>query len=154
MNKKPEPEAPRSAPQAYAIGIIVAHLALSVAHGMAHSHLHIGLNPLQNVFVWLVILAAPLAAGWFIWKRRMRLGGALLAISMGAALAFGVYCHYLLPGPDNVSQADPSAPSNWRSLFDQTAMDIALLEGLGVVAGVVLVLKTPRQEPRASADLS
>lgn len=143
MKKKPEPSTPRSPAQAYAIGIVVAHLALSIAHGLAHGHLHIGLNLLQRIFVYLVIVAAPLAAGWLIWtRRRLRLGGALLAISMAAALAFGVYYHYLAPGPDNVSQADASAPSNWRSLFDDTAMDLALLEGLGIVAGAVLLVKS------------
>ena len=142
MKKKPEPSAPRSPAQAYAIGIVVAHLALSIAHGLAHSHLHIELNLLQKIFVYLVILAAPLAAGWLIWTRRLRLGGALLVVSMAAALAFGVYYHYLAPGPDNVSQTDASAPSNWRSLFDDTAMDLALLEGLGIVAGAVLFVKS------------
>ncbi|HUJ30266.1 MAG TPA: hypothetical protein VLY23_03230 [Candidatus Acidoferrum sp.] len=140
------------APQAYAIAIIFTHLALSIAHGLAHGHLSIALTISQKIFVVAVTLAAPLVAGWLIWRRRLRLGGALLAISMAGALAFGVYYHFIAPGPDNVNQANPAAPANWRSLFEDTAMDLALLEGLGTVAGIVLVAKSARQNAPAETS--
>jgi amino acid permease len=139
----PEQEAkPSQAPQGYAMAIILTHLALSIAHGVAHSHLAIALTIAQTIFVGVVIVLAPLVAAYFIRKRNLRLGGALLAISMAAALAFGIYYHFLAPGPDNVSQADSTKPANWRNLFEDTAMDLALIEGLGTVAGAVLFVRS------------
>lgn len=139
----PQREAkPSQAPQGYAIAIIFTHLALSIAHGVAHNHLAIALTIAQTIFVGTVVIAAPLVAAYFIWKRRLRLGGALLAISMAAALTFGVYYHFLAPGPDNVNQADSTKPANWRNLFEDTAMDLALIEGLGTMAGAVLFFKS------------
>jgi hypothetical protein len=133
---------PSQAPQGYAVAIIFTHLALSIAHGMAHSRLAIALTIAQRSFVGAVIVAAPLVAAYFIWKRRLRLGGALLAISMAAALAFGAYYHFIAPGPDNVNQADTTKPANWRNLFEDTAMDLALIEALGTVAGAVLFFRS------------
>jgi hypothetical protein len=139
----PEQEAKASqAPQGYAMAIILTHLALSIAHAVAHSHLAIALTIAQTIFVGVVIVLAPLVAAYFIRKRNLRLGGALLAISMAAALAFGIYYHFLVPGPDNVSQADSTKPANWRNLFEDTAMDLALIEGLGTVAGAVLFFRS------------
>ena len=144
----PQREAkPSQAPQGYAIAIIFTHLALSIAHGVAHNHLAIALTIAQTIFVGTVVIAAPLVAAYFIWKRRLRLGGALLAISMAAALTFGVYYHFLAPGPDNVNHADSTKPANWRNLFEDTAMDLALIEALGTVAGAVLFFK-----PSASTE--
>jgi hypothetical protein len=138
---------PSQAPQGYALAIIFTHLALSIAHGMAHSHLAIALTIAQTIFVGAVIVTAPLVAAYFIWKRRSRLGGALLAISMAGALAFGVYYHFIAPGPDNVDHTDSTKPANWRNLFEDTAMDLALIEALGTVAGAVLFFRaSPSRE--------
>lgn len=131
-----------AAPQGYAIAIILMHLALSIAHGVAHNHLAIMLTIAQKLFVALVIVAAPLVAGHFIWRRRSRLGGALLAASMAAALAFGVYYHFVAPGPDNVNQSESKAPANWHNLFEDTAIDLALIEALGTLAGAVLFFRS------------
>jgi hypothetical protein len=133
---------PSQAPQGYALAIIFTHFALSIAHGMAHSHLAIALTIAQRIFVGAVIVIAPFVAAYFIWKRNLRLGAAILAISMAGALAFGVYYHFIAPGPDNVNQADLTKPANWRNLFEDTAMDLALIEGLGTLAGAVLFFKS------------
>jgi hypothetical protein len=131
--------------QGYAIAIILMHLALSIAHGLAHNHLAIDLTIAQKTFVGVVIVVAPLVAGYLIWKHRLRLGGALMAISMAGALTFGVYYHFIAPGPDNINQSDPTAPANWRNLFEDTAIDLALIEALGVLAGVVFVKSAPQK---------
>lgn len=130
------------------MAIILTHLALTIAHGIAHSHLAIALTIAQRIFVGAVIVITPLVAAYFIWKKRSRLGGALLAISMAAALAFGVYYHFLAPGPDNVDEADTTKPANWRNLFEDTAMDLALIEALGTVAGTVLFFRSSPSEER------
>jgi hypothetical protein len=130
----------------YAIAIVLIHLALAIAHGLAHTHLSIALTIPQKAFVGGVIVAAPLVAACFLWAGRLRLGAAVLAVSMAGSLAFGVYYHFIAPGPDNVDQSDPAAPANWRNLFEDTAIDLALIEALGTLAGVVLVLKSASQK--------
>jgi hypothetical protein len=57
MNAKPPN---RSVLVGFAIGIVVAHLALNVAHGMGHARLEIGLNGFQKFFVAVIIVVAPL----------------------------------------------------------------------------------------------
>jgi len=129
-------------PRPYAIGIVVIHLALNIAHGVAHAQLEIGLDAFQKLFVGVVILAAPLFAGYLLWKRRLRTGGWLLAISMAGALAFGVYFHFILPGPDNVNQPDLTTPLRSRALFENTAVDLAITEALGVVLGLAVLIQS------------
>src|SRR5262249_30651547 len=89
----------RSALVGFAIGIVLIHLAINVAHGVAHQHLAIGLDAFQKTFVAVVILVAPLYAAYLIWKGNLRTGGMLLAVTMAAALIFGVYYHFIAPGP-------------------------------------------------------
>jgi hypothetical protein len=128
------------------MAIILIHLALSIAHGLAHAHLSIHLTLVHSAFIGVVIVAAPLLAAYFLRAGRLRLGSALLAASMAGSLVFGVYHHFIAPGPDNVNQSDPAAPRNWRNLFEDTAIDLALIEGLGTLAGVVLFLRSAGEE--------
>ena len=139
-------------PRPYAIGIIVIHLAVNIAHGFAHSRLDIGLDALQEIFVWVVILFAPLVAGYLLWKNRLRRGGWLLTISMAGAFAFGVYFHFIHPGPDNVNEPNLSAPLRSRQLFENTAMDLAICEALGVVLGLAAVFKSRAPERKSAAS--
>lgn len=134
----------------YALAIILTHFALSIAHGLAHAHLAIALTIAQKIFIAAVIVAAPLLTGYYIWKFRLRLGSAILAISMAGALAFGVYYHFIANGPDNVDYNRPAAPANWRNLFEDTSIDLALIEGLGVFAGVALFLKSRKGDGQAN----
>jgi amino acid permease len=152
----PEPKAnPSFGPAGYAIAIVLMHLALSIAHGLAHSHLAIALTMAQKIFVGVVIVATPLVAAYLIRRRKLRLGGALLAISMAGALAFGVYYHFIAPGPDNVNQTDQAGPANWRNLFEDTAIDLALIEAVGTLAGAVLFFRSlPSNVPGASPGRS
>ena len=48
---------------------------------------------------------------------------------MGGALAFGLYNHFILVGPDHVSQIPIMG---WGLLFQITAVFLAITEGLGV----------------------
>jgi hypothetical protein len=129
-------------PARYAIGVILIHLAVSLVHGLTHSRLGIGLNAAQEIFVVTVIAVAPLAAGYFLWKGKLRSGGALLAASMAGAFVFGVFYHFIAPGADNVNHVFPLGSANWTRLFDQTAVGIAVLEIFGLVLGLLLVLKS------------
>ena len=126
----------------FAIGIVVVNLALNIIHGMAHARLAIGLNGFQNFFVAVVIVAAPLFAAYLIWKGNMRVGGALLALSMAGALVFGAYYHFILPGPDHVTHINLPISLDVRDIFDVSAVLLALFECLGVLAGARIFSKS------------
>ena len=132
----------RSALAGFAIGIVLIHFAINLAHGMAHTHLAIGLNLFQNVFVAVVILVAPLYAAYLIWKGNLRAGGALLALSMAGALVFGVYYHFILPGPDHVTHMNLPISLDMRDIFDVSAVLLALFECFGILAGARIFLKS------------
>jgi hypothetical protein len=131
----------RSALVGFAIGIVLIHLALNIAHGLAHGRLAIGLDTFQNIFVLVVIIVSPLVAAAMIWRGRLRPGGALLAIAMAGALVFGVYYHFILPGPDHVTHINLPVSFDMHDIFDFTAVLLALFECLGVLAGVRLFSK-------------
>jgi hypothetical protein len=109
---------------------------------MAHVRLAIGLDAFQQWFVVIVITAAPLFAAYLVWKGRSRSGGALLAILMAGALVFGVYFHFVLPGPDHVAHFNLPISFEMRDIFDLTAVLLALFECLGVLAGLRLFSKS------------
>jgi hypothetical protein len=132
----------RSALVRFAIGIVLIHFAINVAHGIAHTHLAIGLNAFQKIFVAVVIVVAPVYAAYLIWKGNLRTGGALLTLSMAGALAFGVYYHFILPGPDQVTHINPPVSLEMRDIFDVSAVFLALFECLGVLASARILSKS------------
>ena len=112
--------------------IVVAHLAVSLVHGAAHSGAAVPLSALQNVFVWVVILAGPLAALWMIRTGRP-LGPALLALTMGGSLVFGIVNHFVIESADHVAHITSDA---WRLPFQVTAVALAVLEAAGTAVGI------------------
>ena len=132
----------RSALVGFAIGIVVIHFAINVAHGIAHQHLAIGVNAFQKAFVAAVIVVAPFWAAYLICRRSMCAGGALLALSMAGALVFGVYYHFILPGPDHVTHINLPISLDMRDIFDVSAVLLALFECLGVLAGARIFSKS------------
>lgn len=135
----------------YALAIILTHFALSIAHGIAHDRLAIALTLAQKSFIAIVIIAAPLLAGYLVWKYRLFLGSVILGISMAGSLAFGVYYHFMEPGPDNVDYSRPGAPEKLRNLFEDTAIDLTLIEALGLFAGAALAVKSHGRMPASNA---
>jgi hypothetical protein len=119
------------------------HLAVSLVHGLAHSRLGIGLNAAQEIFVGAVITALPLVAGYLLWKNKLRAGGALLAASMAGALVFGAFYPFHRTGHRQCELPRP----DWLGKLedDQTAADLAGLELLGTILGLILVLKSYRK---------
>ena len=112
--------------------IVVVHLAVSLVHGAAHSGAAVPLSALQNVFVWVVILAGPLAALWMIRTGRP-LGPELLALTMGGSLVFGIVNHFVIESADHVAHITSDA---WRLPFQVTAVGLALLEAAGTAVGI------------------
>jgi hypothetical protein len=115
-----------------ATSIVVAHLVVSLIHGAAHSGAQVPLSAAQNVFVYIVILAGPIAA-LVLMRANRRLGATLLALTMGASLVFGIVFHFVLDTPDHVSHV---TAGTWRLPFQSTAGLLAILEAAGVWAGI------------------
>jgi len=66
----------------YATTIVVAHLLVNIAHGLAHRELRVGLPPSGSVFVLVVVLILPLVAMVLVWTAKRRPGLILLSLSM------------------------------------------------------------------------
>lgn len=116
----------------WATWLVILHAAINVAHGLAHGNLGVALSPAQKLFVSLVIMAAPILAAILCWTRWSRAGALLLALSMAAACAFGIYFHYVAISPDHVSHLPAGAS---QGLFRVTAALLAIVEAAGAVMG-------------------
>ena len=110
--------------------LVLVHFAVLIAHGSAHSHLSIGVSTWQKAFIAIIIFVVPLVATMMMWSRRRKLGVIVLGLSMAGSLAFGVSNHFLIAGPD---YALGLFHSNWRSVFQATAVLLALIEAGGFI---------------------
>jgi hypothetical protein len=108
-------------------GLVLVHLAATLWHGIAHRQLAIDLPPEKTVFVYIVILIAPIVAAAIVWTRYISMGLFMFSFSMLGAFLFGVYHHYVLVSPDNVSHLPDGSPES-HSQFVTSACIIALLE--------------------------
>ena len=117
----------------YATAIIVAHLLLNIAHGLAHRELRVGLAPSASIFVIVVVLILPLVAMGLLWTTEKRLGLLLLSLSMFGSLLFGLYHHFLAMSPDHV-RSQPLNP--WGFAFVLTAYVLSITEAIGTYVGV------------------
>ena len=106
---------------------VLAHLAISMAHGAAHEGAHILMSRAANLFVFVVILAGPLAGLALSWRAE-RLGSFIVALTMAGALVFGFVNHFMLESADHVRNVD----AHWRMLFGTTAALLTVTEMLGV----------------------
>ena len=116
----------------YATAIVVAHLLVNIAHGLAHRELRVGLSPSGSIFVILVVLILPLVAMVFVWTAKKRLGLLLLSLSMFGSLLFGSYHHFLTVSPDHI-HSQPS--SGWGTTFVLTAYLLLITEAIGSYIG-------------------
>ena len=120
----------------FGVIIVALHFLIVVVHSAAHMSLHIDMNLWQSVYIFVMIVALPLLAGFLLW-RRARGGFLVLLVSMLGALIFGGYYHFIAAGIDNVGSLG-SRP--WSTTFQVTAVLLALTEAAGVVTGVVGVI--------------
>ena len=126
--------------------VVLVHLAISIAHGRAHTGAEVPL-PLEGaLFVYVVILAGPLA-GLAVSRWRPRAGAFIVAASMSGALVFGLINHFIIDGPDHVAHV----AAEWRTLFGVTAALLVVSEAAGAAVGVWAaarkgVADTDRQE--------
>lgn len=107
--------------------LAVVHLVATLWHGDAHTRLAIELPLEKNIFVYTVILIAPLVATVLVWTRYVSLGLWVFVLSMLGALLFGAYHHYVLVSPDNIAHLPAGSPESQAQFIDSAAA-IALLE--------------------------
>jgi hypothetical protein len=115
-------------------GLVAVHLAATIWHGDAHTQLAITLPPAKNVFVYAVILVAPIVAASLVWTRYLRASLWVFSLSMLGALLFGAYHHYVLVSPDNIGHLPAGTPAV-QSQFVTSAAAIALLELVSALYG-------------------
>jgi hypothetical protein len=117
----------------YATYIVLAHLLVNIAHGLAHRKLEVGLTPLGSIFVLVVVLLLPLVAMGLVWTSRQKLGLLLLSTSMFGALIFGLYHHFIAAGADHV-YAQPQ--NTWGITFVLTSYLLLITEAIGTYVGI------------------
>ncbi len=108
-------------------GLVAVHLAASVWHGNAHTRLAIDLPAAKTLFVYIVILIAPIVAAALVWTSYISIGLWVLFISTLGSFLFGAYHHFLLVSPDNIGHLPEGSPE-MHSQFITSAVVIALLE--------------------------
>lgn len=114
--------------------LVAVHTGVLAGHGAAHRALGVELGLWREIFVAVVIVAAPLVAAVLVHTRAHRAGYRSLAVAMLGALAFGVLHHYLAISPDHV---DHLPPGDARGAFEATAAAMTVLEAAAAAVGLV-----------------
>jgi hypothetical protein len=142
----------RRRPPRLALTVLAAiHLTVVLWHGGAHTGLAIGLSRLQTLFVFGVILIAPLLATLLVWTPLRTFAIWLYAISMFASLLFGVYHHYIAVSPDNVHYLPVGAEAARRQ-FVFSAAAVAVSELLATLVSVFALRPDPLGDSNATAQ--
>jgi hypothetical protein len=116
--------------------VVLGNLLVNIVHGEAHRQLEINLNPHEEMFVYSVIVVAPVVAMILMWISRRRWGPLLLTVSMAGSLLFGGFKHFVVMSSDHVSQVPAGV---WGSVFVVTSYLLLVAEALGVFTGVYLL---------------
>jgi hypothetical protein len=116
--------------------VVLIHLAVSIVHGQAHTGAQVPLSAAASLFVYIVILAGPLA-GLAVFRWRPRAGASMVAASMAGALIFGLINHFIVDGSDHVAHV----AAGWRAQFTVTAALLAVSEAAGFLVGVSCLTK-------------
>jgi hypothetical protein len=103
------------------------HLAVAIWHGAMHKELAVGLSPAQNLFVYVVVVLAPLVAVGLLWTRYVGLALWPFLVAMCASLLFGTYYHYVFVSPDNIHDL-PAGTAAAHARFALSAAILALVE--------------------------
>jgi hypothetical protein len=126
------------------VGIVLTHLLISIVHGQAHTGAQVALSPAAAAFVYIVILAGPLA-GLAVLAWRPAAGAWIVAASLAGSLVFGLINHFIIAGPDRVDHV----AADWRTLFSVTAALLLASEAAGVAIGVWSARRMTHDRSRA-----
>jgi hypothetical protein len=118
---------------------VLFHLIVAILHGVAHTGADIPLSRAANLFVFIVILAGPLAGLALMWPAP-RIGSWVIAITMTGSLVFGFVNHFVFASPDHVAHV----AARWRPLFATSAVVLTVTEALGAGLALRLALERTR----------
>ena len=76
--------------------IVAVHFVGNLWHGDAHEALEVGLPTYKWVFVYTVIVAAPIVGALLLWTRFYLAACWTIAFSMLGSVLFSVYHHYVM----------------------------------------------------------
>ena len=127
--------------------VVIGHLIVNIVHGTAHAGARIPMTLAANLFIWIVILAGPLAGLW-ISRSRPIAGGWIVAATMAGSLVFGIVNHFVIVSPDHIAHV----AAEWRMRFAITAVLLVVFELAGVVAGATSARRAGRGSSEGSAD--
>jgi hypothetical protein len=113
-------------------GIVFVHLAVTLAHAWAHVGAAVYPGPGALAFIVVVIQLGP-PAGLALMLANPRAGARVVALTMTAALVFGLVNHFLIPGVDHVAHVG----GPWRLWFGTTAALLAITEAAGAMFAMV-----------------
>lgn len=108
-------------------GLVAVHLVATVWHGSLHTRLSINLSSRQTIFVYGVILIAPIVGAALVWTRYLASGLWVFLLSMLGSFLFGLYNHYVMVSPDNINFL-PGTNLAAHHQFTISAGVIALIE--------------------------
>jgi hypothetical protein len=107
----------------------LAHAVVVWLHGEAHQNLGVDtFDWLGDLFIYVVILAAPIVSLILLWTRFQASGIWLLLGSMAGSLIFGSYNHFVAITPDHVSHL-PAGEA--QTPFRITAFLLVVVEIVG-----------------------
>jgi hypothetical protein len=133
----------------FSVSILIwLHVLVVIVHGVAHGGAGVPFTSLSGsevvvLVIGVVIGIVPLVALFLLSTRWFRWGALLLCLCMLGALLFGVWNHFVLPGPDNIASLSAGI---WQFPFRITAFLLALLEAAGTIAGAWLLFGTKRAQ--------
>jgi hypothetical protein len=123
----------------YAILVVLAHIIITGLHGIAHQQAGVSISDFQSAYVFLVTLAAPIAAAVMLFLNKpkiQRCGAWLLLVSMLGSLLFGLVYHVLLPGSDNIFTVIMHEPLlDGAVFFTSTAILLVIVDAVGSWVG-------------------
>ena len=123
----------------YSILVVLAHIIIAGLHGIAHHQAGVSISDFQSAYVFLVTLAAPIAAAVMLFLNKpkvQRAGAWLLLVSMLSSLLFGLVYHVLLPGSDNIFTVIMHEPLlDGAVFFTSTAILLVIVDGVGAWVG-------------------
>jgi hypothetical protein len=121
--------------------IVILHLGLSGIHGVAHACAKVLLTSAATLFVFVVILIAPIVGLVIQRAGHSRSGDLVIGVAFAGAFVFGVINHFLIQGGDHVSHiAQPQ-----RALFGITAVSVAVTEFFGATLAFWCANRARRQ---------
>jgi nucleoside-diphosphate-sugar epimerase len=122
--------------------VIWVHLAVLLLHTGAHVALEILPALPDSLFILIAMYALPIASVAYLRRAPRAAWGLLLAFA--ASFVYGAISHFVIAGPDNAFRLPAG---EWATTFQATTAGLAVLEGLGILAGAVLVarLRTPSE---------